>query len=242
MHSSVGDNPSILETYIVTNAHVSQSHGRLTIDKFIYLQERASVGTSSYEGEVVMTASDHDLALIRVLTPITENFAPVTLMSMDEWSEVTLYESVFLSSCGLAQSPYITNGNLSSVNCTENLMEMTTPIIFGSSGGGIYDAEGRLLGICYGMRATQWGMNGNHPVPHMALGIPLPGVLDAFRNTEYGFVFGVETSEPVEELDEPEDRDELFDELFRWERVPPPPLPPRPDGERIPFDFDRNKP
>jgi len=177
-------------TYVITNRHVVEDSKDAKINKFVYLKKRNTIGKKTYEASVVYVSKKHDLALIEIQTAPDEKFYPVRLATTKEWDKVTLYEAMYLVSCGLGDSPYITNGNLSSVNKKETKMTLTANTIFGSSGGGIYNKEGKLVGIVNAIRITH--LNGfMHPLSHKALGIPLPAVLDAFKDTKFKFIFEI---------------------------------------------------
>jgi len=174
----------------MTNRHIANNHNYVTIKRHIYLKDRITIGTTDYQARVVHVSQSHDLALIRLDTAPKEQFTPVTFITSKEWGKIKLYEQVHLVSCGQGAQPFITNGNLFMVNADETKMGFTASTIFGSSGGGVYNKEGKLIGICRALKAVRW--HGIHPVPHMAYGIPLPAIIDTLKNTKFKFIVGIE--------------------------------------------------
>lgn len=212
------DDDRIKETYIITNRHVVGDEKNVSIDKFKYLKDRNTVGYTTYGASVVFVSSTYDLALIKLQTSTDEVFSPVSIIAKEDWDNVTLYEEMYLASCGLGDSPFITNGNLSSVDRLETEMQLTANAIFGSSGGGIYDDEGYLVGIVNSIKAVK--SNGIHPVSYMAVGIPITAIVSTFSKSDYSFIFEefVEEDEddsvkdaPKEEEGEDEEEEEEED-------------------------------
>jgi hypothetical protein len=198
-------------TYVVTNRHVVGRNKEVKITKFAYLKNRNTIGEKIYEATVVNVSKKEDLALIEIQTAPDEKFNPVRLMTTKEWDRITLYEAMYLVSCGLGNSPYITNGNLASVNKQETRMTFTANTIFGSSGGGIYNKDGKLVGIVNAIQIAR--LHGfMHPVPHKALGIPLPAILNTFKETKYAFVFGIKKKEKKKDMSL-DDFDKFFEEF-----------------------------
>jgi S1-C subfamily serine protease len=205
---------------VVTNKHVVEKREAASVTKFVRLKKRNSIGSSKYFASVVFVSPKYDLALIEIQTPPTEVFQKVALVSAEDWNKTTLYTKMYLVSCGLGTPSYVTNGNLSEVNRRETKMGFTTNIIYGSSGGGIFNAKGELVGICNAMKATGHGLR-RYPVSHHALGIPITTLRKVIEGTKYKFILG----EP-----EPEEEEELE---WDWDDFPElPDMPPVPQKSK----------
>jgi S1-C subfamily serine protease len=170
-------------TYVITNYHVVGHNNDATVDAFLYLKDRNSVGSTNYTATVVLKSRKYDLALIEIKTDPKQVFSPVSMISAQDWDYTTLYEPLYLVSCGLGASPYITNGHLSSIDLKETKMGFSAPIIFGSSGGGIYNEKGELVGIGNAIQTTR-----GHPISHHALGIPITTVKSFIKKSKYKFM------------------------------------------------------
>lgn len=212
VHTRITEDPRVRSTLILTNRHVVEHGKTFEVDKFIYLKNRMTVATTAYHATVAYVSSDQDVALVKIETPAEIEFTPVTISTEEDWDKnMSLYSRVYLVACGQGIEPHVTNGNISSVNHTEDEMEFTAAIIFGSSGGGIYNSKGELIGICRAIRVANY--RGPHPVPHLAIGVPLPGLLQAFRGTDYAYALGLEAEE---EENEDNDWEEEWQDWEKW--------------------------
>ena len=79
-------------------------------------------------------------------------------------------EKIILSSIPLARTPWVSQGYVAWV-----WSEMGSPVIgvdgfafFGSSGGGVYDGKGRLMGLLSAIEASEWG-----PLENKLLVVPI---------------------------------------------------------------------
>jgi len=207
LYSEVSDEDDrVQKTYIITNKHVTKLVGSLCkIKKFIFLKQRNTVGNRQYEAKVVYVSKHHDIALIEIETPLSEDFETVEICSENKWDEMTLYDRLYLVSCGVGSVPCITKGNLSSVNKEETEMGFTAQIIYGSSGGGLYNADGQLIGLGNAIKIAR-----GHPIPHKAMGIPLTTILKDVRESDFSFILDDYDEEVEEELPEflPDDWEE----------------------------------
>ena len=191
------DDPRIKKTYVLTNEHVvEKGDAACKVSTFVFLKQRNTVGKRQYDAKVVFISDDYDIALVEIETPITENFKTVKIASTESWDEMTLCDKVYLVSCGAGTVPCLTKGTLSSVNKAETEMGMTASIIFGSSGGGIYNSKGELIGLANAVKVTR---QGRHPIPHKALGIPLTTILKEIENSDYDFI--LEEADEAPELE-----------------------------------------
>ena len=124
---------------VVTNKHVvADSVG------FIILRQ----GSTTWRAEVEAIDEHHDLALLGVVLRRTENFA-LPAVKRRSLKTVRVGEKVFAigSPRGLQQS--LSDGLVSGIpsDGTTTFVQTTAAISPGSSGGGLFDAKGQLLGI-----------------------------------------------------------------------------------------------
>jgi len=209
----------VRNTYVLTNHHVVDDAEEVDVTTFVYLRDRNTVGHATYSSSVVFTSEEADLALIEIQTPSNIEFKTATLISEDDWVVIAIYEEIYLSGCGTGASPYITRGNLSAINRLETQMEFTAHIIWGSSGGGLFNSDGELVGVCNAMRLSH-----GHPVTHQGLGIPITTIRSVLEESDYAFV-----------LEESEEEDwgdwEEWDHEDDSGRPQPEPEDPQPDDQ-----------
>ena len=175
------------------------------IKKFVFMKQRNTVGRRQYHGKVVYMSKDNDIALIEVDTPPSENFTVAEICPEEIWDKMTLYDRLYLISCGVGTVPCVTRGTLASVDKDETEMGFTAQIIYGSSGGGIYNSDGQLIGIGNAVKMVH-----GHPIPHKALGVPLTSILKDIRESDLSFILD-EYDEAAEEEEEEEEEVEPDD-------------------------------
>jgi S1-C subfamily serine protease len=123
-------------TYILTNAHVAADFSEVTV---------ITPSKTKYVGEVVTYDRGLDLALIRL--------DGVTLLKAKSRNESGTHLSVgdkvyaIVSPIGMSNS--LSEGIVSGLRERKGiqLIQTTAPISKGSSGGGLFDAQGNLVGI-----------------------------------------------------------------------------------------------
>jgi hypothetical protein len=226
------DDKRIKKTYIITNKHVALKVGKpCLIKRFIFLKQRNTVGQRQYEAKVVFISKTNDIALIEIETPPSENFSTVEICPEEEWDKMTLYDKLYLVSCGAGTVPCVTKGTLASVDKDETEMGFTAQIIYGSSGGGIYNDKGQLIGVGNAVKITR-----GHPITHKALGVPLTPILKDLRESDFSFILDdYDEAEEEDEDDAPpgwedwEDWEGLGPEF--WEEDAPPKAPEAPEPE-----------
>jgi S1-C subfamily serine protease len=210
LFSHVSKDKRVKKTYIITNKHVAGTVGAsCKITKYVLLKQRNTVGKKEYDAKVVFVSKKHDISLLEVDTPVSEQFRTVEFSTEKDWDKTTLYSKIYLVSCGLGTIPTVTTGNLSYVNKDETKMGFTAHIIYGSSGGGLYNKKGQLVGLCNAIRLTR-----GHPITHKALGIPLPTILSELKKSKFKFIV---EQEPEPEEDNPWDEEEEEEDWNDWE-------------------------
>jgi len=216
--SGDSDDSRVNLTYIITNKHVVKRSKTCKVVKYLFLKQRNTIGNTEYSASVAFVSSQHDLALIEIKTPPSVEFTETDIVSERTWDHMTLFDKVYLSSCGLGATPSITGGNLSSVNVDETEMSFTANVIYGSSGGGVFNSDGELVGICNAIKIYR-----GHPISHKALGIPITTVIDVIRQSKYRFILGEVYEDALDdELEELPDDWDLPDYWEDEDSIPAP--------------------
>jgi hypothetical protein len=83
----------------------------------------------------------------------------------------------------LAKPPYVTNGNVSNLETDGDQLQITAATIFGNSGGGVYTADGKLLGITRAISVTH-----GTPYEHAAFAVPIWNVSLFLIDNELSFI------------------------------------------------------
>jgi len=180
---------SIWYSYIITNSHVVKSMDEVKIECFAYLKQQTISSTTLYSGRVINNDDQLDLALIQVVTPDSigneVNFETSNLIT-----NLTLCQPVYVAGCALAKPPLVSDGRVAHISAISSVI--TSFSIFGSSGGGVYTAEGELVGIVRGVSMVH--------IPPMGLQIPetnlthmIPGPLVRSWLIVSGFSFVIES-------------------------------------------------
>ena len=178
---------SIYHSYIVTNSHVIKNKDEVEIETFTYLKKQTISSTTTYPGRVISNDSTLDLALIQVITPDVIGkqaiFDTINLVT-----NITLYQPVYVSGCSLAKPPLVTDGHVAHISAISSVI--TAFSIFGNSGGGVYTAEGALVGIVRGVSTLQVPPRGIRiPEPNLTHMIPGPLVRSWLVVAGLSFVF-----------------------------------------------------
>lgn len=229
-------------TYLVTCAHVVKAEKSVIVQQFRYLDDRMIYATTSFGGDVVSRDVKLDLALIEVQAE--EPFHDlVTFVQPSDLKKMRLAEPVYTCGCGLGNPPYVANaGNIANFNA-DGAIQVTSPIIFGNSGGGVYTADGKLLGVT---RAIPWAQPGQ-VYPEAGLAVPVWTVDLWLIINGYGFVDGNEGSsidnvfearekaqKELQKLLQERALEKLLEDLRKEFDTPPlPEVPPAPDHQRF---------
>jgi S1-C subfamily serine protease len=115
-----------------------------------------------YVGRVIKVSKDYDLALVRIDTALD------FVATRGNKEVLPIFTRVHKIGCGLGTAPFPTSGQIAQFGNHAFRLMVTSPIIFGDSGGGIFteiDGELRLIGIVSAVASTNRGM----VVPHMGI-------------------------------------------------------------------------
>ena len=178
----------VVFSYIITNYHNILTEDSVLVETFSYIKNKAISSTHTYKGKVIAKNPFIDLAILEVTH--SSSIGPVSeFASYDELEDLSLYDPLFVSGCGLGKPPYITEGHLSMVSDTYYFGTAFT--IFGNSGGGLYTKKGNLLGISKLitiMRVKLGGKNLMLPEPNLPIFIPGHIVVGWINDSGHGYI------------------------------------------------------
>jgi len=162
------------EGLVLTCAHIfrsSQGRGPISVELFTGAQPAVS------PGKLLSHDYQTDVALITFRTP--GNLQPVQVAGPEY--QPTKDEGVFTVGCDQGQAPKVKPGNILAINRylgPANLVVSGRPID-GRSGGGLFAADGRLIGVC----------NAADPQEDEGLYAALPRVYQELQRNRLQFVF-----------------------------------------------------
>jgi len=176
---------SVWISYILTNAHVVKNHKIVTIETFNYLKNRQISGTTTHAGRVIAKSKSLDLAIIETTTTSMID-AEAPILTYEELEEFKLYSPIYISACPLGNSPFITNGNIAHI--TKDYYLVTAFSIFGSSGGGVFTPNGKLLGLAAKIGSYVDNKGTPQPLPHLSHIIPINVVAEWLAAKGFKFI------------------------------------------------------
>ncbi|MFP4510939.1 MAG: S1C family serine protease [Spirochaetaceae bacterium] len=145
------------EGHIVTSLHVVEGLDTLRV---------SDTAGSVFEARVIATRESSDLALLRADLPESHPFRPVEIAASDA---LRVGQLAFVIGNPYALGRSLTSGVVSAVNRViyvdeqtvfRNMIQTDAAVNPGSSGGGLFDSSGRLLGIVSVLYSTQGGSMG----------------------------------------------------------------------------------
>lgn len=145
------------EGHIVTGLHVVEGSETLRV---------SDTAGSVFEARVVATQEASDLALLKVDLPDAHPLRPVEISVSDE---LRVGQLAFVIGNPYALGRSLTAGVVSAVNRVvhideqtvfRNMIQTDAAVNPGSSGGGLFDSSGRLIGIVSVLYSTQGGSMG----------------------------------------------------------------------------------
>jgi len=202
-------------TYIATNYHMvydadCESSGSISSEIYVYVYGDSSApSTTSSEyvfGQTAIPctyvggAKANDIAIVKAETADIIKAAP-SAVAAQICTEYSVGDDVFSVSNVDGEGISVNKGNVSvdretatfALNDTESLtlsvMRTSAPIWEGSSGGGVFDKSGRLIGLCNGGSETLQSVN--YAIPAATLKAVADGIL------EYSFLNGVKYTQKL---------------------------------------------
>lgn len=182
------DDKKLLHTFILTNNHVVQPAVGITVDVFSYLNFRTVESVETFPAALSVANGITDLAIIEVIS--SDIFGHVAeLISSDDFETTQLYSTVYIVGCGLGNPPFISEGGL--IGIENNRTVVNGFSIFGCSGGGVFNEQGKLLAL-----SVQIGIASirgiDHPITNISVSIPINVICDWLLQTRYKFILSSE--------------------------------------------------
>jgi S1-C subfamily serine protease len=205
VYSRESENPGIFDTYVLTNHHVISDAIAITtewnsslgkdvkterrsivyVEIFQYRNISTPIGTLRVEADIVAYNKTEDMALLKLRSEVeTKHVAKLAPKS----SMLYVFTRTFAVGCSLAFPPLPTDGMVTRLNFMIESLPYhmsSAQIIYGNSGGAMFDGEHRLIGIPSRGAVVGWGV----PVTHMGLFIPIDRVYKWADEAGYGFLF-----------------------------------------------------
>jgi len=204
---SEADENGEFSTYVLTNFHVIDSAIRIVekfdsdlgkdvkeekrsicyVEIFKYRELSTPIGTLKVEADIVIHIKDQDMALLKLRS--TEKMQYVAqLFPKDKISDTKCLDETIAVGCSLAFPPLPTVGILTRKNFQIDSLPYhmsSAQIIYGNSGGAMFDGEGNFIGIPSMVALAGWGT----PITHMGLFIPGSRIYDWLEDEHYDFIF-----------------------------------------------------
>ena len=200
-------------TYVLTNYHViysaisiaeewdtdlqkniqKEKRGIVYVEIFKYRDISTPVGTLKVEADVVLYNKDEDMALLKLRTEESASYVANLLNKEDVDLLLVMDESIAVG-CSLGFPPLPTVGVITRKNFQINSLPYhmsSSQIIYGNSGGAMFNEAGQLIGIPALVPVVGWGT----PITHMGLFIPIERIYSWLENEHYDFIFDLNLME-----------------------------------------------
>lgn len=164
----VQDKHGFYNVYILSAAHVFRySIGKPKITIF-YEDNKIQ----QYDAELIYKDYKADIAYLKI-SHLTHKLKTAKLANLSTYYDnMKPGQKVYAIGCSLGTKPTLKSGKLNwkdHVGFDRKLISTNAPIIYGDSGGGIFNERGELIGIIVQLRLAA-----GHPYEHMNFAIPLP--------------------------------------------------------------------
>jgi len=200
-------------TYVLTNYHVISGAIKVVekfdndlgkdvkqekksichVEIFKYRDLSTPIGTLKVEADIVIHNQEQDMALLKLRS--TEEIKKVAqLLPIEQVNDIKCLDETVAVGCSLAFPPLPTTGILTRKNFQIDSLPYymsSAQIIYGNSGGAMFDGQGNFIGIPSMVAIVGWGT----PVTHMGLFIPVSRVYDWLEEEYYDFIFNVAKTE-----------------------------------------------
>jgi len=200
-------------TYVLTNYHVISGAIKVVekfdndlgkdvkqekksichVEIFKYRDLSTPIGTLKVEADIVIHNQEQDMALLKLRS--TEEIKKVAqLLPIEQVNDIKCLDETVAVGCSLAFPPLPTTGILTRKNFQIDSLPYymsSAQIIYGNSGGAMFDGQGNFIGIPSMVAIVGWGT----PVTHMGLFIPVSRVYDWLEDEYYDFIFNIAKTE-----------------------------------------------
>jgi len=197
---------SAFSTYVLTNHHVIANAIRITdvwdsnlkkeikeekrsivyVEIFKYRDLSTPVGTLKVEADIILYNENEDMALLKLRSE--ESVLHVANLLFPVAGTIKVLDETIAVGCSLGFPPIPTPGVLTRKDFQIDSLPYhmsSSQIIYGNSGGAIFDVSGNLIGIPSLVAVVGWGT----PVTHMGLFIPISRVYTWLEKEHYEFLW-----------------------------------------------------
>lgn len=212
---NLGSGDSKYYSYLVTCAHVTKMFQSVVVEKFHYENNRRIFASTHYNGNVILLDTANDLALIEVSSD-TQFRDIVNFVSPAEFKRMQLGAPVWVVGCGLADPPYVSSPGYIASFDSDGSIRVTSPLIFGNSGGGVYTADGKVIGVCRALPIIRgWGQ----VYPNYGYCVPVWTVDTWLRTNGFGFLNNAQDGSSLDRVFDIRERAELEASRIQSERA-----------------------
>ena len=208
------DNEKRFETYILTNEHVVDDLikvekkwstllkreikmdvlGTPIVETFEFDYVSRVIGGTTYQARIATYDKDEDLALLRLDTPRVFPYV-ATLLSRDEFNDLTAFMPVVTVGCGMGNKPVQTFGYLSGFGYeieNKDYILISAASIFGNSGGATFLHEtGEFIGVPARITVASLGWSAD-VVSHLGFDVPVWRVYQFLEDQMFQFIYDAE--------------------------------------------------
>ena len=205
--------PGKYSTYILTNHHVIEDAITITeewdsvlarkipverrsivyVEQFKYRDISTPVGTMRIEADIKIYNKQEDMALLR-LRYDDQVTTIATLPEIGTESRYKVLDETVAVGCSLLFPPLPTIGIITRMDFMINSLPYhmsSAQIIYGNSGGAMFQRDGMLIGIPSLVPVVGW----TTPITHMGLFIPIDRVYKWMEEERYNFIYDLSVSE-----------------------------------------------
>ena len=195
-------------TYILTNHHVIadaisiseewdsalakkipvERRSVVYVEQFKYRDVSIPVGTMRIEADIKIYNKNEDMALLRLRYDESVGIVAKIPKAGEENGYKVLDESIAVG-CSLLFPPLPTVGVVTRMDFLINSLAYhmsSAQIIYGNSGGAMFQSDGTLIGIPSMLVVTGWGST---PITHMGLFVPIDRVYKWMEEERYNFIY-----------------------------------------------------
>jgi S1-C subfamily serine protease len=201
------DGGDVYTTYVLTNHHVVSSSIRVVdewdpnlqkkvkrerrsivyVEIFKYKDISTPVGTTKVEADIMAYTKTEDMAILKLR--LEENVPYVAILPLKENShKYKVMDETIAVGCSLGFPPLPTVGMITRLNMQLQSLPYdmsSSQIIYGNSGGAMFNTAGELIGIPSRVAVVGW----SSAITHMGLFIPANRIYDWMENEFYDFIF-----------------------------------------------------
>jgi len=174
----------LYHSFVVTNHHVVADGDFLLIQQHNRINNREVESVTTYSGALVCASMAADVAVIEFIT--TEKLISATAAVANEYQTLKPFSDIFVCGAPLRFNPFVAQGKVADIDNESILANVFA--IFGSSGGGVYDHEGRWVGLIRGVNVYTDPQGATHAMPTLVDIIPINKIAEYLSSQNLYFL------------------------------------------------------